>query len=104
MHPWVKHIVDGERMVLLAIIEGNALLQVCLGLSKLPLKEYVRPPRLVGKEKKCRVLHALSQTQELLPQLICRPGLSSQPIKSIEPAQHRKKQRRFPHISTQLSC
>ena len=58
--------------MLLGVIEGNPLLQVCRAQGKLSQTEQGTPQCLVGFEEEERVLERLGQAEELLPQLTRR--------------------------------
>ena len=56
--------------VLLEVVEGNTVLYVLAGRSKLSKVEQGRPQCTVGLGEEGRVLGTLSQAEELLPQFL----------------------------------
>ena len=101
-HPGVMPVEEGMGAVLLGVVEGNALLQVRAGRGKLSQTEQGRPQRIVGLQEESRVLHALGQAQELLPQLARRLELRPHQIKHPQSPQHREELRGLPHLLAQL--
>jgi hypothetical protein len=63
---------DGERAVLLGVVERQALLQVGVRKGQLSQPEPVGPQRVVGLQQARRVVSLLRQLQTLLPQLARR--------------------------------
>ena len=61
-HPRVMPVQEGMGAVLLGVVEGNPLLQVLSGWSKLSQIEQGHPQRIVGLQEESRVLCALGQS------------------------------------------
>ncbi len=103
-HPRVVPAVErGMGAVPLRIIELHPLFQVWPGGSQLAAREQGGPQRVVGLEQQVRVLEALGQAEELLPQRPPRLIFSAYPIRMPEPQQHAEELQRLSHLLTQLT-
>ena len=72
VHPGVIAIQKGVGAMLLGIVEGHALLQVCTGASELSQPYQGIPQHMVGHQQGLHLSYTLGQGQELLSQLACR--------------------------------
>src|SRR5712691_10139335 len=72
------------------------------GGNQLTASEQGSPQGVVGLEQQVRVLQALGQAQELLPQRPPRLVFSSRTIRMPESPQHAEDLRWLPHLLTQL--
>src|SRR5262245_25977619 len=87
--------------MLLRVVEGNALLGVLSGSSKLSKAVQGKPQRIMGHQEECLVL-LLSQGEELRSQLVCALVFCPRYIHLPQPPQDREELRSLAYLLTQL--
>src|SRR5437867_6460479 len=70
-HPGILGIEEGQGAVLSRVVEGNTLCGLLANRDKLSQPAEGLPQRSVSLQKESRVLQALCEAEELLPQLTC---------------------------------
>ena len=77
-------------MVLVRVVDANALLEMGVRLGQLAEREPAYSQGLVGLQEERRGVEAPSQAETLLPELPCRLMLGSSQIQQPQAPQHRK--------------